>query len=308
MLALCGVLLLQLSAQLQCQTPDLNSPHWRDYSRVDAHARNAPQAIATNLNELAEYLAQGATNEAEKARAIFSWLAHNIAYDVSVLGREVNIDEAEPRRVLNQRKTFCSGYVNLFLELAAKMGLKARESSGYGRQFGEGRPENPRESNHSWMLVTIDGKEYPVDPTWGAGVVNGSNFQQRFSPFWFCTPPELFVINHLPGIPRDQLLAKPIIGSQFQDYLQFTGIGPAYFYGPYTYTPKIGSPMTLRLKAPLAQKAMVVNNDAVTTMTRRGDTYEATVTPTGSKLMITLQHADRPEGRFDVLAIYKPRR
>ena len=73
---------------------------------------------------LARYLVRPARTDEEKARAIFRWIAENIAYDTKsyAWGR---IPEAGAEDVFRSRSALCGGYAGLFKSLADKAGLEA---------------------------------------------------------------------------------------------------------------------------------------------------------------------------------------
>lgn len=196
------------------------------FAAVDAHARAAPASSAMSGEELALYLQQGTRDEREKARAAFTWIAHNIVYDVSLRGQRTNA-----LTVLRERRATCSGYAKLFSALAQEMGLEAEVISGHckgrGYKLGEGLDIS---QGHAWNAVKIDGVWRLVDCTWGAGYLDdGEQFVRRFNDHYFLTPPEAFVWDHLPFGPAWQLLETPISP---EDYLDRVKVNRAFFdYG-----------------------------------------------------------------------------
>ena len=106
----------------------------------------------------------------------------------------------------------CQRYAGLFTAVARQMKLPARTAIGCGRtSSGKIRPT----TNHAWNTYQADGRWYLVDATWGAGGVGNQRFVQRFSPFWFDTPPAGFIFFHLPQDSAWQLLPQAL------DYAEF---------------------------------------------------------------------------------------
>jgi transglutaminase/protease-like cytokinesis protein 3 len=188
-----------------------------NYEPIDNVAQSI-QYQGTSVSELASILSPYAKTEAEKARIIYSWIAHNIPYDVPGFlsgNYSGNYAQISPENVLRQRTTICSGYANLYQALAKAMGLDAVviNGSAKGADYIIG---NDSEINHAWNGVKINNQWYLVDQTWGAGSVNGSTFKKKFNPHYFATPPEQFIYDHFPVETTWQLLTQPYTKAQFE--------------------------------------------------------------------------------------------
>lgn len=167
-----------------------------------------------SVEPLALYLQQWTQDERDRARAAFTWIAHNIAYDVSLRGKET-----DARTVLEQRRAACHGYALLFEELGEAMGLQAEVVRGHGKGRGY-EPGDPLggAQDHSWNAVKIDGRWQLADCTWGAGYIDDDGrFVRRFTDHYFVTPPEEFVCDHFPDDPGWQLLPRPILRLEYLD-------------------------------------------------------------------------------------------
>ena len=53
-------------------------------------------------------------------------------------------------------------------------------------------------SNHAYSAIKLDNKWYLLDVTWGAGKIEDKKFIKKYDEFYFCTDPELFILNHFP--------------------------------------------------------------------------------------------------------------
>jgi transglutaminase/protease-like cytokinesis protein 3 len=180
----------------------------------------AVQYTGNSVKDLANILSQNAATEEEKARIIYTWITHNISYDVEALSDlfEKNIyPDVKAETVLNTRSTICSGYANLYQQLAQYMGLKSLIITGYakGINYIVGKDN---QVNHAWNGVKIDGNWYLVDTTWGAGTVNNNVFSALFNPYYFAPKPQEFIYSHFPENPQWQLLNTPISRSQFDTF------------------------------------------------------------------------------------------
>ncbi len=182
-----------------------------DFSYVDAHASQFPRQYVASLDELADNLTEPFTYETEKARAIFTWMHHNIQYDTQSFFAG-NVKPATPGSVLSSGLAVCDGYAGLFVYLAERAGLQVYKVSGHGKGFGyqelaPGEPVPNISHNHAWNCLLMDGEWRLIDATWGAGALNGSTYEQRFDPSWFSSSPSEFVKRHFPSDPTFQLLS-----------------------------------------------------------------------------------------------------
>ena len=178
----------------------------------------------TSVSELAAILSQYAKTEPEKARIAYSWITHNINYDVPAF-LSGNYEVLSPEEVLTTRQAICSGYANLYRSLAKAMGLNAIIINGYAKG-GSYIVGSGSEINHGWNGVKINGGWYLVDATWGAGTVNDNKFNKNFNPYYFATPPNQFIYDHLPSDADWQLLAKPYNKQQFD---KMPDVSPQFF-------------------------------------------------------------------------------
>jgi transglutaminase-like putative cysteine protease len=163
----------------------------RDFTGPDSHASRFPRETipSSDVEWLSIQLTSPFSSATDKARAIFTWLHHNVDYDVhSFFGGTVT--GTTPERVIRTGLAVCQGYADLFCALALKAGLECMVISGSGKGFGHtalkpGEPIPPFSSNHAWNVVRIDNGEWKlVDPCWGAGTVSGMNepYNRSFNP------------------------------------------------------------------------------------------------------------------------------
>ncbi len=216
----------------------------QDFSKVDEIVSNYPKSFS-KAEDLASKINHDFSKEEEKARAIYSWIAFNVKYDVKSYFSNSNVQpiaysyrtEAEKIEKQNQikldliNKTFksklavCQGYALLFEHLANLSGLESAFVTGNAKASANDIGKLPTQSLHAWNAVKINGNWKLVDVTWGAGVVNPQKriFVPKFNDSYFFTEPEIFVLNHFPD---DK---KWILGNfSEQDYAGFP-----FYYGDY---------------------------------------------------------------------------
>lgn len=179
-----------------------------DFSGPDAHAAQYPrQSLPTHdLDWLANELTAPFPSLTDKARAIFTWLHHNVEYDV-VSYFSGNLQPSTPASTFTSGLAVCEGYATLFATLATKAGLEAIVVGGHGKgcghtQIAPGQPTPPYDpSGHAWNAVKIDGGQWKlIDACWGAGAVDDQTqtYIKRFEPYMFTIPNEEFGLKHFP--------------------------------------------------------------------------------------------------------------
>jgi transglutaminase-like putative cysteine protease len=181
--------------------------HCRDFSGPDKHAARFPRESipSTDVGWLAHQLTSPFSNITDKARAIFTWLHHNIAYDVVAL-RTNSVKPSTPNSTFASGLAVCEGYAGLFAALAVKAGLEAiviagASKGGSYRQQGPNDPIPPFDSTHAWNACRLDdGRWKLIDPCWGAGTVNaGEPYKKGFAPRRFTQSNIDFGRDHFPA-------------------------------------------------------------------------------------------------------------
>ena len=189
----------------------------QDLAQIDATVQFYPNRFE-EVSELSSLISRDFTTDAEKVRAIYGWIIHNVAYEPSEYEvfnysfkdyKERNSKEETTRnktiqRTLQKGIAVCEGYAMLFEKLCELQGIQNYLVRGdIKTSFDDiGRPFK---RVHMWNVVYIDGSPYLVDATWGAG-----KYRQKFikepSFDWFKTDPALFIKSHYPDVAEDALL------------------------------------------------------------------------------------------------------
>lgn len=196
----------------------------QNLEKVDSIVKLYPRTYS-NTFRLSQRILKDFSTEHDKARAIFTWIAFNISYDVEFYQKltenssftyngntDEEINNQIIKEVLFKRKAVCDGYSKLFDKLAKEVGLETQIVIGIAKiQESEIGVQN-LPVNHAWNSVKIDGEWCLMDVTWGSGFVtdNFQKFKRDFNPFYFNTPPKLFFLNHHPetGKWQNEVLNK----------------------------------------------------------------------------------------------------
>ena len=224
----------------------------RDYSGPDAHAARYPrESLPTHdLGWLANELTAPFPSLTDKARVLFTWLHHNIQYDVYAFFNHC-VKWSTPGSTLASGLAVCEGYAGLFADLARRAGLEALVISGHAKGFGfqdlaPGSGLPPFNSNHAWNVVKIDNDQWKlIDACWGAGHVQGANqpYVKEFNPAMFTDTNDEFGMRHFPS-NKDQFYrddGRPGISWEEyfrpQVYPKLYGDAKKYHIGERTFQP-----------------------------------------------------------------------
>ena len=177
----------------------------RDFSGPDTHAAKFPRQSVPSLDWLAPQLVAPFSSPTDRARAIFTWLHHNISYDVVGFFNKT-LKPSTPASTLSTGLAVCQGYADLFTALASKVGLESVVVGGHGKGFGftnlpPGAPVPSESHNHAWNAVKIDNGQWKlIDSCWGAGHIEGAGkpYIQEFTPSFFTMSNEEFGLRHFP--------------------------------------------------------------------------------------------------------------
>ena len=163
----------------------------------------------------------------DKARVIFSWLAHHIRYDleeartnrpVQIMYRSqedlerklANIRNQSMQRALRLRKGVCHHYAILFQTMCESVGLRSGEIEGFVSLSPADMGRLPDRPNHVWNWVEIEGKKILLDVTYAAGMsdLSGRGFNMQYDPDWFDVSPEIMIQTHYAENSADQFLPE----------------------------------------------------------------------------------------------------
>lgn len=203
-----------------------------DFSEADNHAASLIPDPSVPLREMSLKLTEPFDSDLLKTRSVFRWLAGHITYEKR--GTVTNGPTRYPsdRDILlhtyHTGKGDCRGFALLFKQLLDQSGIRSRVIYGYARNG----PENccPKNPNHAWNSVQIDGRWTLFDVTWAAASPKGVN------DFWFMTDPDLFILNHYPVIRSRTYTEKTCSPEEF---LKFPIYTEAYFDLQFTEKPSL---------------------------------------------------------------------
>lgn len=187
---------------LQIMIPDITRPDEDvQYFQTIANAQFSVEGIEDQRNllpsqgiesdhvsiqERAEQITEGITDERERARAVYAFVAQHVAYDVEKYQTENSFTRLydSALEALDSGKGVCQDYAYLAIALLRSLGMEAHYVVG---QAGE---------LHAWVEVMVDGEWIEMDPTWGAGYVVDDEFTFHYDERYFDPDPNFFAETH----------------------------------------------------------------------------------------------------------------
>ena len=193
----------------------------QDYKKVDAIVLKYPKNFSSPT-QLAQRISSDFSNDFDKVRAVYTWIADNIAYDPSESrGYDIQYsskaelemkikksDAALAARVLSKKKAVCQGYSTLFKIVCEDLNIASKMISGSAKTRVKDIGKKYY-SDHAWNIINIKNKEYLIDVTWGAGTYS-DHFEKKMNHFYFLTDPDQFLKKHYPDNYENALLQEKI--------------------------------------------------------------------------------------------------
>lgn len=187
------------------------------FSHVDAHVKRISHQIIGHPEVLVDSLTSPFSNDYDKVRAIYVWIASNIQYDLMAFHQNRHKDQTVSV-VLSAGKALCSGFSVLFQDFCRKAHIESEIIEGYAKAFGYRAGQKFESTNHAWNAVRIYGTWYLLDVTWAAGppqVLSGDKNKTDLDTY-FLINPEIIVKTHLPEDPSWQLLGNKTTLQEFE--------------------------------------------------------------------------------------------
>lgn len=159
----------------------------------------SPEYVAKNLTK-------GIKDEEAKAREIFNWITHNIAYDERALQTGVSTDQSV-EDIMKSKKGVCDDYARLFNVMANSVGLRSKVVTG----FVNTTSGSSGLVGHAWNEVQIGDRLGVVDTTWGAGYYDASKLKYilRKDSWYFMADPSQISLSHRQEDEKGQPVEMP---------------------------------------------------------------------------------------------------
>jgi transglutaminase/protease-like cytokinesis protein 3 len=225
-----------------------------DFERIDNFVKSN-DFPRKDLTKLTLKLTENYNSDVEKLRAIYTWIANNIEYDLKQAKKEniktveywteeervmkwEKIRKEEIKRTLRKKRGVCEDYSNLLKEMCHIIGIESNVIVGYGRTGKSEIGRKPGRTDHAWNSVKINNEWYLMDLTWASGYVDSKakKYHKDFRKEYFLIRPKDFVKRHYPEDSRFQYLDTELTKEAFSE-IPLISFG-YYKYGLNDYYPK----------------------------------------------------------------------
>ena len=204
-----------------------------NYSSTDQFVEKQGSMDSLNLAQIAQRITAVSADKEQQARAIFYWIANNIALDPKAIkGNDQR--KSLPEDVVKLRKGTALGFSKLYQEMASIANIRCLVVDGFIRSGIEDLNSPPDEINHSWNVVQLGQSPdswYVLDAAKASGILDKKMtlFMKKFSSGYFFTDKTLFNLDHFadndawqlgPG-PKSikEFYSLPIIGQAAYEYV-----------------------------------------------------------------------------------------
>jgi Transglutaminase-like superfamily len=135
------------------------------------------QSDSPQIKKQAETVTSGKSNDRDKAKAIYDYVAKNVSYDVKKYENDdFNWDDSA-LKTLESKSGVCQDYAYLAIAMLRASDIEAR--------FVEGRTGGIFPGRHAWVEAKLDGEWVTLDPTWGSGYLKDGKFVPAFNEDYF---------------------------------------------------------------------------------------------------------------------------
>ena len=185
----------------------------KDYSRIDDLVQKLGSLENQNVATIADTITRNLPEKEQKARAVFYWIANNIAIDP----KETKSNDKKntlPEDVVRLRKTTPLGFSLLVQEMCSLANIRCLSVDGYTK-FSAADIGNPAdEVNHSWNVVQLGQSPdqwFYIDAAKASGFTDSkmTTFTKQFTGEYFFTDKVLFNLDHYADNQAWQLGAGP---------------------------------------------------------------------------------------------------
>lgn len=192
-----------------------------DFTKIDAYVKSLGPLTNMSMGTINNVVSNKFTDKIEKARAIYYWVAHHVAYDVKAL-RNSNQAKITPAEVLKSRKTTSQGFAALFQDMCSSADIRCLTVDGFIKRTAQQIGEKADEVNHTWVVVQLGQSPeewYYADPALGSGNLSADNkeFIPDYSDAYFFTEKATFNLQHYPDNTAWKLGSAPKNKTDFFD-------------------------------------------------------------------------------------------
>ncbi|MEJ7610552.1 MAG: transglutaminase domain-containing protein [Ferruginibacter sp.] len=172
------------------------------YKFVDETVQKLGALSAFNVAVIADTITAPFPGKEEKARAIFYWIANNIALDPKAT-KQNDPKNTLPEKVIELRKATPLGFSLLLQEMCSAANIRCISVDGYTRNYAEEINDPADEINHAWNVVQLGQSPetwFLTDAARAGGFLDKKMtvFTKRFTSEYFFADKKLFNLSFFP--------------------------------------------------------------------------------------------------------------
>ena len=172
------------------------------FKAVDEYVQSLGSLDTLNMGTISYIITKKFPENTDKVRAIFYWIANNIAIDLK-LAKKASNEKMVSEDVLKTRKANANGFATLFQDMCSVAKIRCLTVDGYIKKNVDDINNMPDEFNHTWAVIQLGQSPeswYYVDPEWGSGYVDdkATIFTKKFNDKYFFADKSLFNLQHFP--------------------------------------------------------------------------------------------------------------
>lgn len=213
-----------------------------EFKQVDEYVASLGTLDTLNMGTISYTITKKFTDNKQKVRAIFDWIAYNIAYDCKAARANDN-EKNTADIILKTRKATAIGYAALFQDMCSVVKIRCLTVDGYGKRLAEEIGEKPDQFNHTWAVVQLGQSPedwHYVDPTWGSGYTDEKVlvFTKKYNDNYFFANKTIFNYHHFPD---NTAWLLGVGAKSVKEFLQWPVVqNAAYDFGITNFLPLTG--------------------------------------------------------------------
>lgn len=183
------------------------------YAGIDSQVASLGALESYNVATIADTITRNFPDKKSKARAIYYWIANNIAIDPKAT-KANDKRNTDPVKVIQLRKATPLGFSLLFQEMSSLANIRCLSVDGFVKYQAENINNKEDEVNHSWNVVQLGQSPeqwYYIDAAKASGYLDAkmSVFIRQFTGEYFFADRALFNLDHYPDNEAWQLGPGP---------------------------------------------------------------------------------------------------
>ena len=172
----------------------------KNYAPTDEFVKKLGSLDNLNVATIADTITRNFANKEDKARAIFYWIANNIAIDPKATKNNDN-KKSDPVDVVQLRKATSNGFALLVQEMCSMANIRCLTVDGFVKNSSEDINNKSDEINHSWDVIQLGQSPeqwYYIDAAKASGFLDKkmTTFTKLFTSEYFFADRNLFNLDH----------------------------------------------------------------------------------------------------------------